>query len=309
MKCALILIWVLAILASATLAGEVDSFTDRYQPLRDSRVAINKKTNQLFQEALKRANRGSKGCLKKRLYSNLQKSFRIYVWGDFVSWLWETPDVERISTDIREGIYQDFSVLRAFSFSNIVISDLIHFDNHLVGVDKFEHFLGSGFRYFRAYYLEKKGLEATLNIGLSAENGSMGASTGGVKAFADLSANFNGMRFWNHVLQKEDDVLGGPYNIGPYVECRGNRWVQVKKVDWRSYVDASFDEGVNCSHFGSQEKLEFVLARITDLERQNGRSYTCPLEPQKLEGLTSKYGDLAPKIMNFEGHQVFRRED
>ncbi len=222
----------------------MDSFTNRYQPLKDSSVTINEKTNLLFQKVLSRANKGSQGCQEKKFYKSLRKSLRIHLWGEFIFWLWKTLKVKRINTKADQGIYQDFWKYQLLTpFASPLwrpLTSLVNVNSHLVGVDKFEHFLGSGYRYFKAHLLKKKGLDAALNIGFFAENEFIGAGAGGVKSFADLAANFNGMRFWNHLLQKDDDILGRSYNIGPYVECQNEQWMQVKKVDWRSYIDASF---------------------------------------------------------------------
>ena len=48
----------------------------------------------------------------------------------------------------------------------------------------------------------KETLKHALMIGLKEEYGILGRLPTGVISFADLAADFNGMRFWNHVLQK-----------------------------------------------------------------------------------------------------------
>lgn len=42
----------------------------------------------------------------------------------------------------------------------------------------------------------------------------------GVFSYGDLSAEFNGMRFWNHMLQLRDDILGSEQNLAPILFAR-----------------------------------------------------------------------------------------
>jgi hypothetical protein len=137
----------------------------------------------------------------------------------------------------------------------------------------------------------------------------MGAITTGVKAYGDLSANFNGMRFWNHVLQNYDDVLGKEYNIGPYVVCQGNKWVQIKEMDWADYIDDSFDEGLNCSGFPNKKMRGLVQNRLAILERETGIKHTCPMDQEKIDSVIPKYGIFAKDLINAKGHSTLKKED
>ena len=55
----------------------------------------------------------------------------------------------------------------------------------------------------------------------------LGAYGTGVMSYGDLAANFNGMRFWNHILGKRKDILN--QDLGPYVKCKDRKWVVNKK--------------------------------------------------------------------------------
>jgi hypothetical protein len=185
----------------------------------------------------------------------------------------------------------------------------INVNGVLVGTDKFEHFMGSGFLYYRKNYLKGEGVRAAMDIGYSAETGFMGAITTGVKAYGDLAANFNGMRFWNHVLQKYDDVLGTQYNIGPYIECKANKWELVKEMNWADYIDSSFDEGLNCSAFPSSKMQALVQKRLDDLEEESGQRRSCPVDPEKIREVLPKYGIFAKDLINPNGHYSLKEED
>ena len=132
------------------------------------------------------------------------------------------------------------------------------------------------------------------------EKWTLGAKTTGIYSFADQAANFNGMRFWNHILQKRNDYLGD--NHGPLVECQNEKWVQVKSLDFSHFVDDSLDEGLNCSKFSTKKLTKSVLKRIGELE-EDGRSYHCPVRKDSIDLLNEKYGSkLAPYLFNFAGH-------
>jgi hypothetical protein len=123
-------------------------------------------------------------------------------------------------------------------------------------------------------------------------------------AYGDMAANFNGMRFWNHILAEHDDVLGPQYNYGPYAACEENKWVQIKEVNWADYVDASFDEGHNCSKFRTDEITEKVKKQIAILQSQSEFNLTCPILPELILNLKSKYGEIYPYIINPAGHMT-----
>ncbi len=169
-----------------------------------------------------------------------------------------------------------------------------------MGTDKFEHFMGSGLRYFKKYYLGNKNIQEVLAMGKDLEDGMMGTITTGVFSYADLSANFNGMRFWNHLLQKNDDILGE--NLGPYLECQNEKWVQVKDFNWLDYVDQSFDEAINCNKYRNASLMEKVKKRIHLIEKKENVTLPCPLDPEKLETLREKYPPkFYDELINTEG--------
>jgi hypothetical protein len=117
----------------------------------------------------------------------------------------------------------------------------------------------------------------------------------GVFSYGDLSANFNGMRFWNHMLQKRNDVLGVDYNIGPYVSCVNDKWVKEKELDFRNYVDESMNESINCSKYPSDNTLRKFKNRLKIM------GVTCPMDQQKLDDVHTKYRQMAKWIINMDG--------
>lgn len=300
------LIYTLFVLAKVSLASEIDPFYLRHEAflLEDSTEVINAKTKELLADSLKRANE-KKGCDKRHLYKSLRKNFRNHVFGNLTPFIIESPLVKKIDAPVGVSIYKNFFWYEALipGFYARVFKDpsgkVLRMGEYLIGTDKFEHFLGTGFRYFRAHYLKGKPLSYALEMGWSAETKTMGAITTGVTSFGDLVANFNGMRFWNHVLGENEDVLGE--NLGPYVACENDEWVQVGEINWLAYMDHAWDEGINCSKFRNERLTEKVKAQMKIYEEEYGQEVKCPMNNDKLEYAATKYGDLAKDLINFDG--------
>lgn len=309
----LVSLFLSALVSLSAFGAEVDSFTRREVVLSDSLELLNKKSNEFFQKALDEANEKKRICHERTLYKSMRRYFNNQYRGDLGKYIVDAKDFDSNLIPVEETIYQDFkwyqSIIQGFwarrvtdpTAPNILVNGV------LVGTDKFEHFMGSGFLYYRKNYIKGQGVREAMDIGYSAETGFMGAITTGVKAYGDLAANFNGMRFWNHVLQKYDDVLGEEYNIGPYVECKNNKWVLVKELNWADYVDHSWDEGLNCSAFPNESIKRLVDARIARLEDQTGERRKCPVDPAKIQSVIPKYGIFADELINAKGH--FSLED
>lgn len=300
---------------NSSYTAEVDSFTRREIPLADSLDLINKKSNEFLSKAVNDANERKGFCQQKDLYKSMRKYFNNQYQGQLGKYIVETEDLDKNLVTIKESIYQDFkwyqSIIQGYwarkvtdpSAANLNVNGVI------IGTDKFEHFMGSGYLYYKKNYIKGKGVLEAMEIGFSAETGFMGAITTGVKAYGDLSANFNGMRFWNHVLQNYDDVLGKEYNIGPYVVCQGNKWVQIKDMDWSDYIDHSFDEGLNCSGFPNKKMRGLVQSRMAALESKTGIKQTCPMDQEKIDSVIPKYGIFAKDLINAKGHSTLKKED
>lgn len=297
-------------------ASEVDSFNQRYEPLENSREAINKKFNKYFQQALDEANQARDLCSKEELYDALRDKFRNHVFDEFTKWLTNTEQLDMIRTRVEDSIYKDFNIFQSIIQGGYarVFKDptgrILNFNGHRIGTDKFEHMLGSGFSYFEIHYLEQRPIEDALSKGWKAETGFMGSLMTGVMSYADMAANFQGMRFWNHVLNQGADILGE--DLGPYVSCRDYNWVQIKEVDLGAYINNSLDEGTNCSRFRTPKMLADVLNRIKEYEENDpfGRSYSCPINENKEKALKQLYTpELLPWLINSQGHGHTKRDD
>jgi len=186
-------------------AAEVDSFTRRYDPIIDSTKVINDQTNAYIKEAIANVNKRGKGCNEAILYKELRKFFSNQYKGRLARFIINSSAIDKTLVKVKDSVYRDWSMVEAIvvgGWSRITdpSAALIKVNDQLIGTDKFEHFFGSGYRYFKRNYLKGKGVQAAIRIGIAAEEGLLGAWTTGVKSYGDMTANFNGMRFWNHLL-------------------------------------------------------------------------------------------------------------
>lgn len=289
------------------MGSEVDSFNGRYGQIQETLPQINIKANQLLAKGVRLANDKALGCDEDALYKVLRKRFRNKYTDEFSKWITSTDELDRIITPIRKSIYRDWKWYQApvpggwARWVSDPSASMLLVNGVFIGDDKFEHFFGSGFAYFKKSYLKGKGLRSALKHGHRAETGYMGAVTTGIMSYGDLTANFNGMRFWNHILQKRPDIMG--QNIGPYVLCKNSKWevAKVAPIDLGNYIDDAFDEAINCSAFNGKKLVAKVKARLRELHWDTGNKYSCPMEVSKLRGVWKKYGKLAPYLINVEG--------
>jgi hypothetical protein len=289
------------LLTTSINAAEVDQFTSKGQSLIDASEVVNHRANEVVKSTLKNL----QGCNEKELYKALRKQFGNHINGEFTKFVIKDPSVPRLNIPIDESIYKDWTSFTGFILGNplyrksgIALSDLVQIGEVQIGTDKFEHLFGRGYKYFSDHYLKNKTIEKTLKYGVNQEKFILGGLfiETGVFSYADLSANFNGMRFWNHFLLKEDDILGANFNLGPYVVCENNQWKQNALIDFRNYFDLSMDESVNCSKFSVKKSVEIVNSELKKL------NLSCPADVTIFSDFEQKYGSFAKYILNKNGN-------
>ena len=292
-------------------ASEVDQFTNRYEPLSDASTIINQQANIFFKKALTIANKKN-SCKEKKLYKSLRKFFRNHIKGQLTPFVLESSSVPKRIVALENSIYQtlDFNlspVIRSSLYFNTDTSGVIvRMGDTQIGSDKFEHFFGRGWAYFERMYKKGKSITSILKYGNYLERYHLGAATTGVYSYGDLVANFNGMRFWNHILQKHDDILGADQNLGPYVECQNSKWVQVKQLNFLDYIDAAWDEANNCSNFKNERAVALINIQILKQASDKTDALLCPIQEDRMISLqNSKYVDFSEDLLNFSSKPVF----
>ena len=304
MKFSKVLILGLLTMSQVISAAEVDQFTRRGEPLSDSSVLINKKANAAILESIKTVNALQRGCQEEVLYDELQEYFNNHLVGKLIKDILKDNNIEKRVIGQKESIYQDWGVFdgigmgfKLLSKAGLTMTGVIRIGDQEIGTDKLEHMFGQGFSYFQKNYLKEKGEVKAIKRGIFGEKFLLGGNIigNGVFSYGDLGANFNGMRLWNHMLQKRDDVLGAEFNIGPYIACKDNKWEQVKEIDFKDYIDDSMDESINCAKFPSERTAEKFKERL----RLKGTS--CPVDQRRLDDVYAKYGKMSKWIINLDG--------
>jgi hypothetical protein len=307
-------------LAAAVPAGaaEIDSLTGRQRELRDATGALDSRVNGYLRRAVERANARGRGCNEELLYFEIRRAVASpFVGHVLAEELGDAEGLDRSHVALDESIYRDLGMFDAISVHLKNLSAVVEMDGNRIGLDKFGHFFAQGWKYFdRAYRNgseggdesgggDEHGIEAALAWGERTERTYYGFYTTGIYSHADLAANFDGMRFWLRVLGHGDDPLGGGWWAGrPYIQCARKFWSRepywrVKRVvRMEHYVNAAWDEAVNCSHYRNPTLASLVEARVAELEVQEGSPYTCPITPDACARAREHYGPFAERLLH-----------
>jgi len=283
------------------VASETDSFLAIKDNPRESSYRINEITNSLLIDALIEANNIS-GCSEKQLYKSLIKRLKgNVIAGPIEKYINDVDDIfiDKSKTNLKGSIYGTLSFFQApllhltkTSLGSVVKININ--DNDLfIGSDKFGHFFTEGYIYYKKAFLKKKGIVKTLKWGMRTERGKFGLKTTGVYSYADLAANYKGMSFWKNIVMSE---LHNTSNS--YFRCDGNNFIQIRKFDWRDYIDEGWDETINCNRYKSIKALGKVLHNITEIGNSMNIDLTCPSKKNQCPSLIESYMPYSDLIVN-----------
>ncbi len=288
--------------------AEVDSFTHRDPSLPDITGRLNHEVRRRIAEAVTEANHRldqkralarklgltpERGCDPAPLYQALDKRLSGFVFGRIERWVDALPPGLRAANRKQDSIYRDFRFTDAPSLTaRDWLASLVRVNGQYVGADKFGHFFSEGWKFYRYHYEDRDDLDATLLRGALMEVSYYGSLATAVYSYADLVANFQGMRFWNAVLGQHPDVLTGR-RPAPLVACRSGHFQVVGTFDWRDYVDAAWDEAINCDDFAAPELIQRVRARLPQ-----GAPLGCFTTGNDLSALRARYGRWSRALLN-----------
>lgn len=274
---------VLAILAAAIVAGiatparsaETDNFTGRYHELaalEDSTLVLDDFINQKLAEAVAAANtQGS--CNTQALYENVWNRVGHNPISETENFAERSPLVHSYLVPFKEGIYGTVPTFldekRPPRVADLFIlsgwfAGSIRLNHQIIGTDKLGHFFGQGWEYFQTGSLKE-----ALALGIHDEEGLDGYIGSGVYSYGDLSANFEGLRFWK-------SLLGGS---NAYIECKSGEFIQRRRFTWQEYVTPAWDEALNCSKYATPEMTNAVQGQLAQMRMQ------CPAEPSSCQSI------------------------
>lgn len=286
------------LLIPTTLAYEVDNFTNRYDPLSDSKNELNQFMNRRLNKALNRINsQQSQTCLKKDIIKAIKNEIAAEpnsnnLKSDLENFASTSPNIQRHVVDINKSIYSNRTLnekINGFMLTSAGIDPSININGQYVGIDKLGHFLYEGYWYYDVYKNDptRSGLKQVLNNGLDSEKKFFGQKTTGIKSYADLSANYEGFLFWNNLYGGSD----------PYFSCVNGKWNQIREFNWSDYVSAGWDEGINCSEYQSSDLKKSIKTQLVELTkknsvRKNKPRFQCPMSVGECFHIRAKYDKL-----------------
>lgn len=253
-------------------AAEVDQFTPG-RPLKDSSQRLEKEINRRIHEAVRRANgfyarpqqskkvhhRIRAQCDVKRLYTQLESQLARPLIGQLETFAEQSAEVDKRRVSFPQSVYRQYDSAEA---PTLVLSErmaaVIRIHDVEIGSDKLGHFFTEGLSYFEVTSRLRDGVSEALVFGQWSESVYFGAQTTGVFSYADLTANFNGLRFWNRILAHQPDPLSGE-QPEPYIRCINKRWQVSQPFRWAGYVDQGWNEAVNCNAFRTASMLTKVM--------------------------------------------------
>lgn len=314
------------LLSTLLKAAEIDSFSDRNTLRPDAAEAINAIVNARLQEGVDNANLLERAnafdrvpdaiCNTNTLYTELRKAiFQSFTasWGlkgySLDQQLREALVDYSVHRAVSDSIYRDLGYLDAPSLKLKGLSDVVWLNRNLIGLDKLGHFFAEGWHYFEMTQNGEHSLNDAMAWGREQEEGKFGLVTTGVFSYADLTANFNGWRFWNQIQNQQNDPLKGFWGnlfSDRQISCSlqvmesiKNRklvyaWELKHTFEIRDYVDSAWDEGQNCSRFVNSTLTASVRQRID--EQMPG--HQCPLTPKACNQAAIRYGPWRSELLH-----------
>ena len=285
-------------------ASEMDSITRRYESISDSLLFFNDHMNTKIAHIINKANEEDVCSLdtldkwtRKTLTARVDK---VFIFSPLQLIADKSNKIDKLHIKFKDSIYKYVSFLESPVLQTFPLAPLISLNGHLIGSDKFSHFLNLGYEYF---WRMQKGddLENVLNYSKFLEKYFWGGISTGIISHADLVANLQGLRFFGRFFSKGVDPLTGDDNSPrAYLDCRGNKWVQLREFDFSEYVDQGWDEGQNCNAYRTKRITRKVKRAIKELERRSGKNYSCPIVPTTCKALKIKYSNVMKLILSPE---------
>lgn len=143
---------------------------------------------------------------------------------------------------VNQSIYKKSKLFKLKMFGINIKVNGVYF-----GVDKMDHLIRTGYSYFKTYKKHRKKGEteqqaeiAAIEKGILQERTYYGFWVSGVFSYADLEANYQGLRFHRNFCESDK----------PYLFQRSNgSWGFARSIDLKDYITPWFDESYNTSAY------------------------------------------------------------
>lgn len=260
------LMWI-AWFVSSALAYETDQLTDRDKPLIDSQPYANAVMDTLLQELVEEMRGESCDADDDKLRDVIARHLREHTdgvervpergfwrsfgYGYYGAALERAPIEKRTFAD-RSDIYGEIPFFRGVILHTAGTCSTINMGGVLIGVDKVDHFLTTGYDLWSASRGGKSDA-AAIRWSTHSENTWLGHFTSGGFSYGDIAANWDGYQFYSTLLTPKS-VLGRD-EAGCVVRQRD--W------DWAEWVDSDWDEVTNPNVYTRGVQKE-VSARLLE---------------------------------------------
>ena len=182
--------------------------------------------------------------------------------------------------------YQEASIFRGRSFPYYLpMARTIRLGDVYLGTDKVSHMFGYGRRYFVKYsrrvergMIEEEAQAQVIRWGLRRELSIVGRWVDGITSYADLEANYQGMRLAMDMCSESD----------PLFEQVDGQWRARRRIDILPYITPDFDESYNHCHYWLLRK-RFAIPLIQ--ERYIDRLYDADVRAR-----FDRYRDWKPSL-------------
>lgn len=274
------LVLAILIFSPSLFAKETDNLTGRYKSLEDSTEILDKEMNKRIQELVAEANDDEIECgnfQKIRIMFHELNPGKNFI-GAMETWSEENDKIAKRKGPFSSSIYN--GVLDS-SFEKIGLASTIKVNGQLIGTDKLGHFIDQGFSYYTPYRQASSrpggtpisGMKTALNGSIGSEGSIFGSKSTGTKSWADSMANYQGINFYNNLVE----------GSSPLLKCVEGKWSQIKSFTFSDYVDAGWDEAINCNEISDPKQAAAYEANIQKLEADSklrGRedNFRCPVD-------------------------------
>jgi hypothetical protein len=303
-----ILLFIASSHAPTAQASETDAFTVRYTAIADSTALLDAEMNRRLNVAMNDANQeirtSTTTCDSSRLMKALSQQLHRAIYGRLEGWIRNHPEIPHALVPLEGSVYREIRWWENLPvhLGTVGFGPVLRINGHLVGNDKIGHFLDEGLHNFeksQEIKADPKSSEdpvlAAIAFGDETEKGVYGIKATGVYSYADTVANLNGMSFWMRLTGKPLFGQGESY-----FACDQGKWKRKAEFTFKDYVDAGWDEGMNCSEYRDEGYRTRVMNEIQRLEQNDPehRRFACPVVPNICSTLAAKYGEYASGVLN-----------
>jgi|GEM_PF-6065520 len=286
----------LSSLSHRSIAADIDNFSQRHSLPPDAIVEVNKMIQWSLLEAIRESYVAEEGCdgkkIRKRLRNKLGGSF---TWSKIYLLILKNPNITLQKISLKDSIYKN-----ATFFTNPIVyfffgEHLINLNGILIGTDKLEHLIDTGYMLFSYFHEGNHSYEKTLRYNEITET-FYGKLTTFIYSYGDIVANIEGWRFWELLAYSPKDFSKisqkDPTKFLLKCESKQGRswWALNRPLDISPFINEGMDEAINCNHYTSYGFKTSVEKNLSSLSKQfPSKTWTCPVKVEACQKLQEYY--------------------